>query len=598
MAKELVTFGEAMIRFAPLTPQDEDTASINPSAAAQYLRTVGGDELNVAVAMSRLGVKSQWISVLPSGPMGNIVKDSAITAGVDMSHVVYREHAELGTFYVFPKERRVYYQRANSAWAKQERDLFDWYSLLKRQNIWLHMTGISPLTGSNPKYNWKRAIETAYELGVPVSMDLNHRKLLGPLNALWKITTPFLSKMKILILSLDSLRGIGQLEGFQLPAENTPEDDQSWITLMTNIQRKYGGARVACCFKTRDSTGLQRRWSVIVDSQVTISTYDYPVFHRPKDELGGGSAWAAGYLDMMFDKGEDITHLVSAARRADLLAALCQETPGDHSLVTRSQLTEAEATFVGKPAQIGTCEVVSVKTVVQGQESQLKDVLKRIEDVRVLAILRAKNSEVAIQRGIELVEELGCKAIEVTMDSENALTIVKELVKRIPKEKCLIGVGTVMDLSQVEDIIQAGATFAVSPINPEGFIKAFHERGVLAIPSAFTPNELFKTAQQGAMLMKLFPAQLWTPSTLKDVLSIGSLGLLHIMPTGGLTPELAAAWLQAGAKAVGMGSKLVGRDVRVSAKDQSDLAVAKLEWTSEGKSEAKKCFDMIASIKL
>jgi hypothetical protein len=111
--------------------------------------------------------------------MGNIVKDTAIAAGVDMSQVIYREHAELGTFYVFPKERRVYYQRSNSAWAKQERDLFDWYvisihslivryTLLKKPNIWLHVTGISPLTGSNPKYNWKRAIETAFELGVPV----------------------------------------------------------------------------------------------------------------------------------------------------------------------------------------------------------------------------------------------------------------------------------------------------------------------------------------------------------------------------------------------------------------------------------------------
>jgi hypothetical protein len=119
-------------------------------------------------------------------------------------------------------------------------------------------------------------------------MDFNHRKLLGPLNALWKITTPYLPKMKLLILSLDSLRGIGQLEGFQVPSETTAEDNQDWVKLMTDIQRKYGGARIACCFKTRDETGLQRRWSVIVDTKTTISTYDHPVFHRPKDELGGG----------------------------------------------------------------------------------------------------------------------------------------------------------------------------------------------------------------------------------------------------------------------------------------------------------------------
>ncbi len=120
------------------------------------------------------------------------------------------------------------------------------YALLKRPNIWLHVTGISPLTGANPKYNWKRAIEIALELGVPVryefllfslllSMDLNHRKLLGPLNSLWKITTPFLPKMKLLILSLDSLRGIAQLEGFSTPQETSSEADPSWVKLMSDI---------------------------------------------------------------------------------------------------------------------------------------------------------------------------------------------------------------------------------------------------------------------------------------------------------------------------------------------------------------------------
>ncbi len=64
------------------------------------------------------------------------------------------------------------------------------------------------------------------------------------------------------------------------------------------------------------------------------------------------SAWAAGYIDMMLEKGQDFAYLSSAARRADILAALCQETVGDHSVVTRSQLKEAEAKNEGKAAHI------------------------------------------------------------------------------------------------------------------------------------------------------------------------------------------------------------------------------------------------------
>jgi hypothetical protein len=74
----------------------------------------------------------------------------------------------------------------------------------------------------------------------------------------------------------------------------------------------------------------------------------------------------------MFEKGEDMSHLSLAARRADLLAALCQETPGDHSLVSRSQLTEAETQNTGKPAYIDN-QVTPVNTVVK--EHQLKDIL-------------------------------------------------------------------------------------------------------------------------------------------------------------------------------------------------------------------------------
>ena len=83
-------------------------------------------------------------------------------------------------------------------------------------------------------------------------MDLNHRKLLGTLSSLWSITLPYISKMKIVIFSLDSLRGLAQIEGFSIPDENTPENDPSWTLLMQNLHKKLKGPRVACCFKSRD----------------------------------------------------------------------------------------------------------------------------------------------------------------------------------------------------------------------------------------------------------------------------------------------------------------------------------------------------------
>ena len=76
----LLTFGESMIRFAPL---DESPPATATRAEPQpFLRSVGGDELNVAVALSKLGERTRWISVVPQGPMGDVIVESGTANGV------------------------------------------------------------------------------------------------------------------------------------------------------------------------------------------------------------------------------------------------------------------------------------------------------------------------------------------------------------------------------------------------------------------------------------------------------------------------------------------------------------------------------------
>ena len=76
------------------------------------------------------------------------------------------------------------------------------------------------------------------------------------------------------------------------------ESNPVWHELMERLFNKLGGrVNIACCFKTRDSNGVQTRWSTIVDSNGIHTTKDIPTIHLPKDECGGGSAWAAGCLD-------------------------------------------------------------------------------------------------------------------------------------------------------------------------------------------------------------------------------------------------------------------------------------------------------------
>ena len=98
---EAFGWGEAMLRYAPTTasPFDGET---KPSSASLWLRTVGGDELNVMVALAKLGRSCGWSSVLPESRTGTVPVMCAEDAGVDASRVVVAPGALMGCFHGTP----------------------------------------------------------------------------------------------------------------------------------------------------------------------------------------------------------------------------------------------------------------------------------------------------------------------------------------------------------------------------------------------------------------------------------------------------------------------------------------------------------------
>ena len=88
---------------------------------------------------------------------------------------------------------------------------------------------------------------------------------------------------------------------------------------------------------------------------------------------------------------------------------------------------------------------------------------------KVVAILRAKNADAAIARGVELAK-LGCSALEVTLDSVDFERVLSTLVARVG-DFCCVGVGTVQDAADVPRVAALGAKFALSPFNPPGMIQ-------------------------------------------------------------------------------------------------------------------------------
>jgi 2-dehydro-3-deoxyphosphogluconate aldolase/(4S)-4-hydroxy-2-oxoglutarate aldolase len=145
--------------------------------------------------------------------------------------------------------------------------------------------------------------------------------------------------------------------------------------------------------------------------------------------------------------------------------------------------------------------------------------------------------------------------VEITLTTPGALEGIRDLVSRADLSGCIVGAGSVLDEQSARDVVAAGARFVVSPTFDEAVLGVCREANVPCMPGALTPRELLEAWRAGASLIKLFPASLVGPGYIRDVLA--PLPFLRLVPSGGVSLENAAAWIQAGAAAVSVGGALV-----------------------------------------
>lgn len=180
--------------------------------------------------------------------------------------------------------------------------------------------------------------------------------------------------------------------------------------------------------------------------------------------------------------------------------------------------------------------------------------LERIGRAGFVGILRGDDPGPLIERGMKLADA-GAKVLEVTLDSIDAARVFGTLRENLGPE-VMLGVGTVLHpQTALPSVAEWGAEFALSPVNPSGFLELAEELGILAVPGAATPSELWAAHTSGAMLVKLYPAVTnWSPAMLAGLPA--PMRQIHTIPTGGITADEVEEWLDAGAYACGLGSGL------------------------------------------
>lgn len=175
-------------------------------------------------------------------------------------------------------------------------------------------------------------------------------------------------------------------------------------------------------------------------------------------------------------------------------------------------------------------------------------------DGRIVAVLRGLAQDQLLPVAESMVSN-GLKVIEVTMDTPNAVEMIRALASG-DAGPITVGAGTVISREDAASAVAAGAEFLVAPHTDPEIVQWAVDRDIAIVPGALTPTEVATAWRLGATCVKIFPADLHGARYLRALST--TLAGIPLMATGGVTDATIAEYLAAGACIVGAGSWLIG----------------------------------------
>jgi len=319
---DVVTFGEAMVRLSPPSFQKlEQTRNLDLQ--------VGGAELNVAVAITRLGMKSTWVSKLPKNALGYLIRNRVQEAGVDGSHIVWSDKGRAGLYFVefgaSPRASSVLYDRAYSAISMIQRGEVDWTRIFSGSKHF-HISGITPALSTSASEVTVEAMKAAKKGGLTVSYDLNYRKKLWSPADAKKIQEPMMADVDIFITTEEDTNVVFGIK------------EKDYEAVAEKLAQTFGLKIVAITLR-EDLSVWKNNWTA-------IAYQDGKVFRDKKyeveivDRVGAGDAFTSGLLYGWLR----LKDVQKGIQYGNAFAALKHTLPGDFNWST---MEEVEALLKG-----------------------------------------------------------------------------------------------------------------------------------------------------------------------------------------------------------------------------------------------------------
>ena len=157
---------------------------------------------------------------------------------------------------------------------------------------------------------------------------------------------------------------------------------------------------------------------------------------------------------------------------------------------------------------------------------------------------------------VEAVIQSGLRTLEITMNTTDAPELIRRAKKKA-RGKLVLGAGTVLNMKDLKGALDAGATFIVMPVLVKEVTAYCLKYKIPVFPGALTPQEIYQAWQEGATMVKVFPAKVFGPEYIREIK--GPFNDIKLMAVSGVNPQNMREYFACGASAVAFGGSVFSR---------------------------------------
>lgn len=329
----IVCFGEIMGRLCP--PGYKKVLQ-----TSSFEVTFAGGEANVAASLANFGLKTSFVTKLPSNDLGKLTTRILKSYDIGTEHIV-RGGERLGMYYVekgaSQRPSKVIYDRKYSAISMAEPDDFDWDTILDGAT-WFHTTGITPALSDNCIEITRQALVKCKEKGITVSCDLNYRKNLWSSTKAKAVMSELMAYVDVCIANEEDAEKVLGISASETDVTAGELNKAAYSEVAKEIEAQYGCSTVAITLRESYSASING-WSALLykEGQSYFSLkYDITLV----DRVGGGDSFVGALIYALNERQgpqEQIEFAVAAS-------CLKHTIEGDFNQVT---IGEVEALMAG-----------------------------------------------------------------------------------------------------------------------------------------------------------------------------------------------------------------------------------------------------------